>query len=155
MRIGDWSSDVCSSDLVVESGILRLSHSTGFVGEKVRLRGRECRAPTSYLLRGHAPAPTASGAPRDLSGGQQLFQLQSSRGFVDLLDRRQLARQPVQRGLTHLALAGGLVGLIGAAMQTAHHLGDRHRNAGIDRKSGVYGKGVTVRLDTGCSRKIK
>src|SRR3546814_1528286 len=56
---------------VVESGILRLSHSTGFVGEKVRLRGRECRAPTSYLLRGHAPAPTASGAPRDLSGGQR------------------------------------------------------------------------------------
>src|SRR3546814_19455753 len=105
MRIGDWSSDVCSSDLVVESGILRLSHSTGFVGEKVRLRGRECRAPTSYLLRGHAPAPTASGAPRDLSGGQQLFQLQSSRGFVDILDRRQPARQPVQRGLITLALA--------------------------------------------------
>src|SRR3546814_3991313 len=117
---------------VVESGILRLSHSTGFVGEKVRLRGRECRAPTSYLLRGHAPAPTASGAPRDLSGGQQLFQLQSSRGFVDLLDRRQLARQPVQRGLIHLALAVGLVGLIGAPMQIAHYPVNRPRIAGIE-----------------------
>src|SRR3546814_15534631 len=53
---------------VVESGILRLSHSTGFVGEKVRLRGRECRAHTSYLLLGHAPAPPASGAPRDQIG---------------------------------------------------------------------------------------
>src|SRR3546814_6737516 len=57
---------------VVESGILRLSHSTGFVGEKVRLRGRECRAPTSYLLRGHAPAPTASGAPRSAEHTSEL-----------------------------------------------------------------------------------
>src|SRR3546814_5804322 len=77
---------------VVESGILRLSHSTGFVGEKVRLRGRECRAPTSYLLRGHAPAPTASGAPRDLSGGQQLFQLQSSRSEEHTSELQSLMR---------------------------------------------------------------
>src|SRR3546814_19261180 len=79
---------------VVESGILRLSHSTGFVGEKVRLRGRECRAPTNYLLRGHAPATTASGAPRDPPGGQPLLQPPSSRGFVHFPHRTQPPRPP-------------------------------------------------------------
>jgi hypothetical protein len=53
-------------------------------------------------------------------------------GFIDLFQGRQLAGQAVEGRLIHLALTVGLIRLVVAAVQIAHHLGDRYGIAGID-----------------------
>src|ERR1044071_8198767 len=52
--------------------------------------------------------------------------------LVDLLHCGELADEPVERGLIDLALAVGLLGLAGIAMEVAHHFGDRSGIARVD-----------------------
>src|SRR3546814_18906529 len=87
MRISDWSSDVCSSDLIAEGDVI------------------EADRPARRL--GH----------RDRGGGR-----------LDGAARLQEVEQPLGR-------AGG-------PLDVAHHLGK-----GADRKSVVWGKSVSVRVD--------
>ena len=53
-------------------------------------------------------------------------------GLGNPLDRRNLARQPVERRFVELPLAVGLLGLGVGTEQVANHLGNRHDIAGID-----------------------
>ena len=63
-----------------------------------------------------------------LGGLQHLLEPLRRGHLVDPLDGGELAHQPVERRLIDLPLAVGLVGLVGVAVQVAHHLGDRARD---------------------------
>src|SRR5690606_14292566 len=61
----------------------------------------------------------ASTAPAGSGRAQLLLELAGRRVLVDLLDGGEFARQAVERRLVDLALAVGLVGLAGIAVQVA------------------------------------
>src|SRR5262245_5034715 len=98
-------------------------------------RGRAARSRfTWHRTRGNAKGPRAParGPLSRNAGGQcrresgrleHLLELLRRRRLVDFLDGRELAHQTVERSLIDLALAVGLVRLVGVAVQVAHDLG--------------------------------
>src|ERR1043166_3648958 len=64
--------------------------------------------------------------------GERRLDLLDGLGLGDAVDRGNLARQPIERGLVELAFAVGLLGLRLGAIKVAHHLGDCHDVAGVD-----------------------
>ena len=125
---------------------LQVAHGRHLGGDPREVgRGRAKRCPATHCLglrHGRPPASPArngglgrAGArhPASRSGRLQehLLQPAAGLGLVDALDRRHLAGEPLQGGAVHLALAVGLLGVLGL-VQLAHHLGDRDRVAGVD-----------------------
>src|ERR1700716_3467308 len=64
--------------------------------------------------------------------GERRLDLLDRLGLGDALHRRDLARQPVERGFIELPLAVGLLRLGLGPVEVAHHLRDRDDIAGID-----------------------
>src|SRR3546814_11808706 len=119
MRISDWSSDVCSSDLWAERA------------ETAAERDRELAARAAAL---DEELAALAAAPPDLKHRAQA-----------LADEAQAARESEAAAVA--ALREGEQGAKVADRKLA--------DANEDRKSGVAGKSVAVRVDTGGARSIK
>src|SRR3546814_12937503 len=134
MRISDWSSDVCSSDLIVERVVGRqrvlilligLEFGTRRLGDDVLRNDAPARAEKAV-----APVPIAP-----VGEGE-------NRRLVDVLQHVVAAAHvAVERRISdrHLRLVAG-----------AEH----HRTELVDRKSAVEGKSASVRVDLGGRRII-
>src|SRR5208283_588872 len=89
---------------------------------------------TSRYTRRRCAPPEAGGAQAGAASGrlEERAELLGRGRLVGLIERGQLGRQPVHRGLVDLPLRKALVGLAGVAMQVADHLGDRDRVTRVD-----------------------
>src|SRR3546814_16155258 len=129
MRISDWSSDVCSSDLPVEEGGDRRQ----FVLETIAVAERQsCR-------RLESPERTAL----DLAAVEQTVKL--AQGVARIPGFQIVLR-------SEPALAAGLALAAGARAQRVGTARDGGDDALLDRKSVVWGQRVTVRVERGGSR---
>src|SRR3546814_18477980 len=102
MRISDWSSDVCSSDLVGKSGL------------------QELRKRSAQWLR--------RGAPVELLDASQTLEKTGTAAFTgSLLDRRAGTIQPLAyaRGLARAAMAAGAVLHPGSRVQVIGRAGPK------------------------------
>src|SRR3546814_15497146 len=119
MRISDWSSDVCSSDLAVRAELVEAPSFCGATRKNgpSTSSGRTDEGELSFVSR--VPDPLAADRRRDLRAGRD-----------GRLHRRQCSAD-------------------GPRTRAPAHNRDR------DRKSDVYGKSVSVRVDLGGRRTIK
>src|SRR3546814_17695597 len=137
MRISDWSSDVCSSDLQ-------------FPGE-----GREHLAidTTSAEWRAAAPGAELLGLYRDDRYPEDIVMLRLPAG--SRLPPQMIDAAAAPHGLEIFVVSGGLVAdgaryAAGAWLRAPHGIA-KH----LDRQSGVSGKSVSVRGDRGGRRSIE
>src|SRR3546814_15873667 len=128
MRISDWSSDVCSSDLSPAVGILSITRHPF-------LWGTGLWALSHLLANGDLGSIVMMGGIDILSfGGMQ---------HID------------QRRESHLGASWGPMKLTTSVVPFAAALAGRTKVAWRDRKSVVTGKSVSVRVDLGGRRIIK
>src|SRR3546814_15098681 len=139
MRISDWSSDVCSSDLRSHRGPLR--------------RGRPGRRqPHGAVglglgLRANIPAAFTGGRrlPPTTQGGHLGRPLRVGLGVEETMRSPHKSEAEYKEILTAL-------GRVAVSISTLEGIGS---NLPLDRKSVGSGKSVTVRFDLGCRSLIK
>src|SRR3546814_18303378 len=105
MRISDWSSDVCSSDLAARVGAIG-------PGDAIDRRGRQ--EGVRELIFG----PECRGAgDREIAAGQRRL-----RGPVLARKRRDMVRKFVDRGLGDMTVAGDLAAIDGEQRRAFFHV---------------------------------
>src|SRR3546814_17474747 len=141
MRISDWSSDVCSSDLHCRYDVDLLVGGAENAAEQIDVVATMFGGLDERLV-GHEDGGGGVGAKRRGSQGARLVRAERRMAAHDYLDR--LAGDP----------PGGLFQQresAGAAGRMPHGIG----YLGGDRKSVVEGKSVSVRVDLGGRRFLK
>src|SRR3546814_20141348 len=95
MRISDWSSDVCSSDLQQRDGGLLRPAAPGLPGLRLRGSGGEVLRPPRRARRRRRHLGQGRGRPQGRGGGDRKSVVQGTRVSVrvDLGGRRRLKKQ--------------------------------------------------------------
>src|SRR3546814_15612778 len=134
MRISDWSSDVCSSDLIHIDGVpLHIVDTAG-------LRDTDDTVESIGIAR----------TWKEIERADVILHLQDATQPVDALDAQIVARLPAR---TPLLTVFNKTDLLDRPFQAAAgHLGISARTGAGDRKSGVKGTRVAERVDTGGRR---